>query len=337
MIAETISYYRVLSQVGGTGPGAVFAAEDPKRGRRVAIKFLPKILENPAALAEFERVSAVLSVLNHPNICANYEIGEADGRHFVAMELLAGATLKRTLSGQPLPIEHAIDIAIQATDVLHAAHAQGIVHRDVRPANFFLTNSGALKVLNFGVACAVQEKRGSLDETTRGTTATASRGGKEHALAELAFISPEQARGRSLDERSDLFSLGSVLYAMVTGTAPFRGDTPALIFDALLNRIPVGPVRLNPQVPLKLQAIVQKLLEKKRDLRYQRASDLLTDLRQVRNDLQAEAASDLTPAIRTAAPKRARSRRLARYLSAAGLAIVCWLELRFCIRSANGH
>jgi len=176
MIAETISHYRVLSQVGGTGPGAVFAAEDPKSGRRVAIKFLPKALENGVALAEFERATGVLSALNHPNICAIYEIGEAEGRHFVAMELLEGTTLKRAFSGQALEIEQAVDIALRAADALRAAHSAGILHRDVRPANVFLTSSGQVKILNFGVACAVLEKKGALEETTRGTIATASQG-----------------------------------------------------------------------------------------------------------------------------------------------------------------
>src|SRR5579883_2423504 len=240
MVAETISHYRVLFQLGGSGTGAVFAAEDPSSGRRVAIRFLPKALENPAALAEFERVSAALAALHHPNICANYEIGEADGRHFVA-------------------IDRAVEIAIQIADALRAAHSQAVLHRDVRPANLFLTTSGQVKVLNFGLASAVQDKKGPLDETTRGTTATASQGSRASSLAGLAYISPEQARGRPLDERSDLFSFGTVLYALVTGTVPFRGDTPALVFDSLLNRVPVAPARLNPHVPANLQGIVQKL------------------------------------------------------------------------------
>jgi eukaryotic-like serine/threonine-protein kinase len=329
MIAETISHYRVLSQVGGTDAGAVFAAEDPGSGRRVAIKFLPRTLENPAALAEFERENGILCALNHPNICANYEIGEAEGRHFVAMELLEGATLKRTLTGQPPAIEHALAIAIQIAEALRAAHSQGVVHRDLRLANLFLTNSGQLKILNFGVASAVQEKKGSLDETTRGITATASQGGSQSALAELSYISPEQARGRPLDERSDLFCLGTVIYAMVTGTVPFRGDTPALVFDSLLNRVPVAPVRLNPRVPLKLQATIQKLLEKKRDLRYQRANDVLNDLKQVQKDLEVEASAAVAPLTTTAATHRARSARLARTLSAAGLALAVLAGVAF--------
>ncbi len=329
MVAETISHYRVLFQLGGSGTGAVFAAEDPSSGRRVAIRFLPKALENPAALAEFERVSAALAALHHPNICANYEIGEADGRHFVAMELLEGATLKRTLSAQPLAIDRAVEIAIQIADALRAAHSQAVLHRDVRPANLFLTTSGQVKVLNFGLASAVQDKKGPLDETTRGTTATASQGSRASSLAGLAYISPEQARGRPLDERSDLFSFGTVLYALVTGTVPFRGDTPALVFDSLLNRVPVAPARLNPHVPANLQGIVQKLIEKKRDLRYQRAADLLADLRQVHKDLRAEASAPLAPALRAAAVKRARPGRLARSLSAAGLALAVLAGVAF--------
>ena len=319
MIAETIAQYRVLSQLGGSGQNAVFAAEDPKLGRRVAIRFLPKALEDPAALGEFERVTAALSALHHPNICAIHEIGEAEGRHFVAMELLEGATLKKTLTGAPLEIDEVVEVAIQVADALRTAHAQGILHRDLRPANVFLTKGGAVKVLNFGMAAGTQEKQGSLEETTRGTTATASRGSKESALSEMSCISPEQARGRPLDERSDLFSFGSILYAITTGNVPFRGETPALVFDALLNRIPVAPVRLNPRVPLKLQAVITKLLEKKRDLRYQHANDVLPDLRQIQQELSTEAAVTTAPVKRSPVITRVHSARIARYLSALGL------------------
>jgi len=319
MIAETIAHYRVLSQLGGSGGNAVFAAEDPKLGRRVAIRFLPKALEDPAALAEFERVVAALSALDHPNICAVREIGEAEDRHFVALELLEGATLKRTLTAAPRQISEVLEIAIQVADALRAAHAQGIVHRDLRAANIFITNSGAVKLLNFGIATSTQENKGSLEDTTRGITATASRGSQESAVSELSCISPEQARGRPLDERSDLFSFGSILYAMTTGNVPFRGETPALVFEALFNRAPVAPARLNPRVPLKLQSVITKLLEKKRDLRYQHAKDVLADLRSIQQELNSGSAVVVPGVTPAPAIARARTARLARYLSALGL------------------
>ena len=328
MIAETISHYRVLSQLGGTGDGAVFAAEDPRHDRRVAIRFLPKSLESPGPLADFQRISANLAIVHHPNICTVYEVGEAEGRHFVAMELLEGVSLKKLLSGQPLEIERLLPIATEIAGALRAAHSQDILHRDLRPANIFVTSAGSIKVLNFGIASAQQEKKGSLEETTRGT-ATVSRGSRESSLAELSCTSPEQARGKPLDPRADLFSFGAILYAMATGTMPFRGETPALVFDSLLNRTPVAPVRLNPRVPLKLQAIIYKLLEKKRDLRYQQASDVLVDLQQVQADVSSEAASAIGHIPTLAFGRRARSRRVARYVSALGLAAAALAGVSF--------
>lgn len=321
MIAETIAHYRVLSQLGGEGGGGMYAAEDSNLGRRVAIKFLPPALECREAFEQFEREVQTVSALHHPNICLVYEIGEADGRHFIAMELLEGQTLKHRLNGQPVENDFLLRVALQIADALNATHAKVILHRDLRPENIFITGSGQTKLLNFGMAPQAPEKRTTPEETTRGTAVTASRGSRNSAVARIAYQSPEQARGQELDARSDLFSLGIVLYEMATGTIPFRGETPAVVFDAMLNRVPVTPSRLNPQLPAKLQEIISKLLEKRRSSRYQSAGDLRADLERVARTggSATTAAAKPTSSHPEIVYKGASTGRLGKYLSALGL------------------